>query len=76
MLYPIGACNAFLSPLGSSNIYKTSSPDICVLWSPSFMDVYFPSDEAILEAVIMDHRTPLELEDLQVGYQRSPWTQA
>jgi hypothetical protein len=37
------------------------------------MDVYFPSDEAILEAVIMDHRTPLELEDLQVGYQRIPW---
>jgi hypothetical protein len=83
VLYPMGACKPFLSPLGLSNLVfplesdlvvcKTSSPGICVLSSPGFMDVEFPSDEAILEAMIMDLRPPPELEALQVGYQRNPW---
>jgi hypothetical protein len=61
-------------PLESDLIVcKTSSPSICVLSSPSFMDVEFPSDEAILEAMIMDFRPLLELETLQVCYQRNPW---
>jgi hypothetical protein len=34
-------------------ICKTSSPSICVPSSPDFMDVELPSDEAILEAMIM-----------------------
>jgi hypothetical protein len=35
------------------------------------MDVELPSDEAILEAMIMDLRPPLELEALLVGYQQT-----
>jgi hypothetical protein len=53
-----GACNPFLSPLGSSNLVfplesdivvcKTSSPSICEFSSPYFMDFEFPSNEATL----------------------------
>jgi len=82
MLYLIGACKDFLSPLAPNNmefsldsnlvVCKTSIPGICVLWSHGFMDVYFPSDDSILEAMIMDHRTPSELEYLHASYQRIP----
>jgi hypothetical protein len=74
VLYPIGSCNPFLSPLGQSNlvfplesnitICETPSTGICVLSSPSFMDFEFSSDKVILEAMIMDLRPPPELEDL------------
>jgi hypothetical protein len=37
------------------------------------MNLEFPSDEAILEAMIMFHRPLTKLEDLLVGYQRNPW---
>jgi hypothetical protein len=47
---------------------NTLIPGICVLSSLDFMDVDFPSDKAILEAMIMDIRPPTELENLQVGY--------
>jgi hypothetical protein len=39
------------------------------------MDVELPSDEDILEAMLMDHRPLPELETLQVGYQRNPWSE-
>jgi hypothetical protein len=35
-------------------VYKTLSPDICVLSSPDSKDVELPSYEAFLEAMIMD----------------------
>jgi hypothetical protein len=83
VLYPIGACKPFVSPLGLSNltfpldsnivVCKTSSLGICVLSSPDFMGIELPSDEAILEAMIMDHRPPPELEALQDSYQIIPW---
>jgi hypothetical protein len=83
VFYPMGAWEPLLPPIGPSNLVfplesdltvcETSSPGICVLSSPSFMDVEFPSDEAILEAMIMDFRPLPELETLQVGYQRNPW---
>jgi hypothetical protein len=83
VLYPMGACEPFLSPFGPSNlgfplesdltICETSSPGIGESSSPNFLDVEFPSDEAILEAMIMDFRPLPELEALQVGYQRNPW---
>jgi hypothetical protein len=83
VLYPMGACDPSLPPFVLSNyvfplesdlfVCKTLSPGICVFSSPSFMDVEFPSDEAILEAMIMDFRPLPELENLQVCYQRNPW---
>jgi hypothetical protein len=45
-----------------------SSLGICVFSIPGFMDVDFPSDKAILEAMIMDLRPPPQLKNLQVGY--------
>jgi hypothetical protein len=48
---------------------ETLSPGLYVLSSPSFMNVEFPSDEAILEDMIMDIQPSIELEDLQVGFQ-------
>jgi hypothetical protein len=64
VLYPMGACEPLLSPFGLSNLVfplefdltvcETSSPGICESSSPNFLDVEFPSDEAILEAMIMD----------------------
>jgi hypothetical protein len=50
-------------PLESDLIVcETSSLGICELSSPSFMDVEFPSDEAILEAMILDFRPLPELK--------------
>jgi hypothetical protein len=79
VFYLMGAWEPLLPPIGLSNLVfplesdlvvcKTSSPGICELLSPGFMDVEFPSDEAILEAMIMDLRPPPELEALLVGYQ-------
>jgi hypothetical protein len=79
----MGARNPFLSPLGPSNlefpleshltIFETSSPGICVMSSLGFMDVEFPSNEAILEAMFLDLRPPPELETLQVRFQQNPW---
>jgi hypothetical protein len=69
VLYPMGACEPLLSPFGSSNLAfsleydlivgETSSPSICVSLSPCFLDVEFPSDEAILEYMTMDVTYPL-----------------
>jgi hypothetical protein len=83
VLYPIGACKPFLSPPGPNNmtfplefdlvVCKTLSPGICELSSPCVMDVEFPSNEAILEAMIMEPHPLPELKNLQVGYQRIPW---
>jgi hypothetical protein len=83
VLYPIGACKPLLSSFDQSDLEfplefnltlcKTSIPDICVLSSLGFMDVEFPSDEAILEVMIMDVRNLSELEYLHVDYQRSSW---
>jgi hypothetical protein len=60
----MGVGELLLSPFSPSNmkfpleydftIFYTSSPDNYVLSSPRFMDVEFPSDEAILEAMIME----------------------
>jgi len=79
----MGACEPFLSPFAPSNlvfplmfdliVYETSSPSIRVSLSPSFMDVEFPSDEAILEDMIMDILPLPKLKTSQVGYQRNPW---
>jgi hypothetical protein len=54
-----------------SHIYvcETSSPGICVMTSPSFMHVKFPSNKDLLEDMFMDPRPPPKLEDLQVGFQ-------
>jgi hypothetical protein len=49
-------------------VCETSSPSICELLSLDFMDVEFPSDEAILEAMILDFRPLPKLETLQVDY--------
>jgi hypothetical protein len=83
VVYPMGKGDLLLSPFVPSDldfslesditICKTSSPGICVMSSLGFMDVEFPSDEAILEALITDFRPLPELETLQVGYQRNPW---
>jgi uncharacterized membrane protein len=54
LLPPIGLSNMAL-PLESHIIVcETLSPSIYVLSSLNFMDVEFPSYEAILEAMIMD----------------------
>jgi hypothetical protein len=60
----MGVCEPFLSLFGSSNLvftldfdltsYKTLSTGICASSSPNFLDVELPSDEAILESMIMD----------------------
>jgi len=70
-------------PMGQSNlafalefdfvVCETLSHGICELLSPSFMDVKFPSYEAILEAMILDFQPLHELETLQVDYQKIPW---
>jgi hypothetical protein len=75
----MGAWEPFLPPIGLSNlvfpfeshitICETKGHGICVFLSLGFMDVEFPSDEAILEAMIMDPRPLLELKYLLVGYQ-------
>jgi hypothetical protein len=79
----MGAWEPLLPPIGLSNLVfpleyyltdcEASSPGICVLSSPTFMDVELPSDEAILEAMIMDFQTLCEMETLHVCYQRIPW---
>jgi len=55
-------------PLESNLTFcETSSPGIGEFSSPSsfdFLDIEFPSDEAILEAMIMDFQPLPELEDL------------
>jgi hypothetical protein len=63
VLYPIGACEHLISLIGlsylrfsfESNIIvcETSILGIFASSSPDFLDVEFPSDEAILEDVIM-----------------------
>jgi hypothetical protein len=50
-------------------VSKTSSHGICELSSLGFINVEFPLDEAILEAMIMDIQPPPKLEALIVGYQ-------
>jgi hypothetical protein len=83
VLYPMGACDPLLSPIGLSNlafplefdltIGETSSHGMCAPSSPDFLDVELPSNEAILEAMIIDFIPPPELESLQMTYQRIPW---
>jgi hypothetical protein len=78
----MGACDASLSHFGLSDlefplksdltIYETLIPGMRALSSPDLLDVEFPSDEAILEAMIMDFWHPPVMETLQVGYQRGP----
>jgi hypothetical protein len=70
--------------MGSSNLAfplefyllmcETSIHGVCELSSPCFMDVEFPPDEAILEAMILDFRPLPELKNLQVDYQKRPWS--
>jgi hypothetical protein len=70
-------------PMGPSNmmfplesylvIFKTLSHGICETSSPSFMDVEFPSDEDILEAMILDFQPLPKLEASQFDCQRDPW---
>jgi hypothetical protein len=50
-------------------ICDTSSLGICVLSILRFMDVEFPLDEAILEAMIIDLRPPPEPKALRFGFQ-------
>jgi hypothetical protein len=69
--------------MGSSNltfpfdsdliVFDTLSSGICELLSPDFMDVEFPLDEPILEAMILDFRSLPKIETLQVDYQKIPW---
>jgi hypothetical protein len=54
-------------------VCETSSPGVGESSSPNFMDVEFPSDEAILEDMIVDFRPLPELETLQVVYRRNPY---
>jgi hypothetical protein len=78
----MGARENLFPPIGPSNmeftlefdldVFNTSSPGICGLSSPSFMDVELPSNESILEAMIMDLRHFLEMKSLLVGYQWNP----
>ena len=69
VIYPMGEREPFLSPIGPSDFEyliesdiifsETSSPRICESSSPSlhdFLDVKFPSNEAIIEAMIIDGR--------------------
>jgi hypothetical protein len=74
VLYPMGPCEPSLPPLGPSNlvfsleydltICETSSLGICVLSSPGFMYFELPSNEAIVETMILDFRLLPELETL------------
>jgi hypothetical protein len=60
----MGESELFLSPFGPCDldfplesdlpICKTLSPGICVLSSLRFLYIEFPSNEAILEAMMMD----------------------
>jgi hypothetical protein len=69
-LLPLIGPSNLVFPLESNLVVcNTLSPGICELLSPDFMDVELCSDEAILEAMIMDLQPPFELEDLLVGYQ-------
>jgi hypothetical protein len=54
-------------------ICETSISGICDFLRPGFMDVELPLDEAILEAMILDSRLPLELKTLKFDYQIIPW---
>jgi hypothetical protein len=89
----LGICESLLidSSISDQNLhhymeYDQFTSPIWVINPPSshdFLDVEFPSDEAILEAMTMDDR-PWEdmhhilfflpkLETLEVDYQRNPW---
>jgi hypothetical protein len=83
VFYSMGAWDPFLPHIVPINwvfpleydlvVCNTLSHRICELSSPTFMDVGFPSDEAILEAIleamIIDFRPPPKLEYFLVGYQ-------
>jgi hypothetical protein len=79
----MGAWEHLIPPIGLSNMEfplesdlffcKTSSPGVCYLPGPIFMNVEFPSIETILESMMMDIQPLPELEALEVFYQRIPF---
>jgi hypothetical protein len=70
-LLPIGLSNLEFTLKSNITICETLSPGIYAPSSPGFLDDEFPSDDDILEDMIMDFLPPIELETLKVGYQAS-----
>jgi hypothetical protein len=64
VVYSMGKWEPFIPLIDPSNLALSLESDItiCVFLSPGFMDVEFPSDKAILEAMTMDPRPLSKME--------------